>query len=105
MSEQQVRKAEMRAVFTEFPNVINWCDPRAADPLSFDELPSQGAFWLKETPPEFFPGRGRRPIMPPMGGARDVLTAHLPTTFGTQRWTPGTAGRCRHFISAYPAAA
>ena len=105
MSEQQVRKAEMRVVFTEFLNVISWCHTCAADPLSIDELRSQGVFWLKEAPPEFFPGRGRRPIMPPMGGARDVLTADLRTTFGTQRWTPGTAGRCRHLISPYPAAA
>jgi hypothetical protein len=102
MSEHQVKKAEMRAVFTEFLNVINWCDPRAADPLLFDGLPSQGAFWLKETPPEFFPGRGRRPIMPPMGGARDVLADYLPTTFGTQQRTPGG---WQHLLSAYPAAA
>jgi hypothetical protein len=95
----------MRAVSTEFLNDFNRCHTCAADPLSFDELPSQGVFWLTEAPPEFFPGRGRRPIMPPMGGARDVLTARLPTTFGTQQWTPGTVGSWRHLLPAYPAAA
>jgi hypothetical protein len=101
MSEQQVRKAEMRAVFTEFLNVINWCDPCAADPLSFDELRSQGVFWLKETPPEFFPGRGRRPIMPPMGGARDETTGPVHASFHAQHWAAATAS-AKHFSLAYP---
>jgi hypothetical protein len=75
MFEQQVKKADMRAVFTEYPYDMNWCDPCAADPLSVEELQSLGVFWLNETPPDFIPGRGRRPIMPPMGGARDVFDA------------------------------
>ncbi|MGH7811089.1 MAG: hypothetical protein ACREP5_12505 [Candidatus Binatia bacterium] len=105
MSEQQVKKAERRAVFTEFPNVLGWCDPCAADPLLFDELPSQGAFSLKETPPEFFPGRGRCPIMPPMGGARDILTACILKPFDAPFGTPASAGGIPDFLLAYPAAA
>jgi len=73
MFEFQVKKADMRAEFTEYAWDMNWCDPCAADPLTLDELPSLGVFWLSETPPEFVPGRGRRPIVPPMGGARDVF--------------------------------
>ena len=73
MLEQQVKKADMRAVFTEYDPYMNWCDPCAADPLTFEELRSLGVFRLNETPPELIPGRGRRSIMPPMDGARDVF--------------------------------
>jgi len=73
MFEPQVKKADMRAEFTEYAWDMNWCDPCAADPLTFEELRSLGVFWLNETPPDFVPGRGRRPIVPPMGGARDVF--------------------------------
>lgn len=77
MFEQQVKKADMRAVFTEYAWDMNWCDPCAADPLSLEELRSLGVFWLNETPPELVPGRGRRPIVPPMGGARDVFATRM----------------------------
>ena len=73
MFDHQVKKAAMRAVFTEYAWDMNWCDPCAADPLSHEELRSLGVFWLTETPPELVPGRGPRPIMPPMGRARDVF--------------------------------
>lgn len=72
MFDQQVKKADMRAVFTEYAWDINWCYPCAADPLNPEELPSLGVLWLTETPPDFVPGRGPRPVMPPMGGAHDV---------------------------------
>jgi hypothetical protein len=34
MFDQQVKKADMRAVFTEYAWDMNWCDPCAAEPLS-----------------------------------------------------------------------
>ena len=77
MLEQQVKKADMRAVFTEYAWDMNWCDPCAADPLSHEEPRSLGVFRLTETPPDFVPGRGPRPIVPPMGGARDVLVTPM----------------------------
>ena len=77
MLKQQVKKADMRAVFTEFASDMNWCDPCAADPLSFEELRSLDVFWSNKTSPDFNPGRGRRPVMPPMGGARDVFVTHM----------------------------
>ena len=77
MFDHQVKKAAMRAVFTEYAWDMNWCDPCAADPLSHEELRSLGVFWLTETPPELVPGRGPRPIMPPMGGGRDVFITRM----------------------------
>jgi hypothetical protein len=43
---QSVKKAEMKAVFTEYAWDMGWCDPCAADPLSHDELKKLGVFWL-----------------------------------------------------------
>jgi hypothetical protein len=77
MFDQQVKKADMRAVFTEYAWDMNWCDPCAADPLSHEELRTLGVFWLKEPPPEAGPGRGRRPVMPPTAGARDVFVTRM----------------------------
>jgi hypothetical protein len=76
MLEQQVKKADMRAVFTEFALDMNWCDPGAAAPLSFEALRSLGVL-SNEASPDFFPGRGRRFVMPPMGGARDVFVTRM----------------------------
>ncbi len=77
MFNHQVKKADMRAVFTENARNMNSYDPCAADPLSHEELQSLGVFWFSETPPDFIPGRGHRPIVPTMGGARDVLVARM----------------------------
>ena len=93
MFNQQVKKADMRAVFTEYAQDMNSCDPCAADPLSHEELRSLGVFWFSETPPDFIPGRGHRPIVPTMGGARDVFVARMdvrydPEHFSEQKlWT------------------
>lgn len=84
MFDQQVKKADVRAVFTEYAWDMNWCDPCAADPLSHEELRSLGVFWLTETPPDFVPGRGPRPIMPPMGRARDVLVTPMHVCYDAQ---------------------
>ncbi len=87
MFEQQVKKADMRAVFTEYAWDMNWCDPCAADPLSFEELRSLGVFWFNnETPPDLVPGRGRPSIVPPMGGARDVFVTRMHVRYDAQHF-------------------
>lgn len=89
MFEQQVKKAGMRAVFTEYAWDMNWCDPCAADPLSHEELRSLGVFWLNDSPAEIAPGRGRRPMiapMPPMGGARDVFVTRMHVRYDAQHF-------------------
>jgi hypothetical protein len=40
------RKADRKAVFTEYVWDMGWCDPCAADPLSPEELRQLGVFWL-----------------------------------------------------------
>jgi hypothetical protein len=42
------KKAEQRAIFTEYVWDMGWCDPCAADPLSPQELKALGVFWLNE---------------------------------------------------------
>ncbi|MDJ0848264.1 MAG: DUF2330 domain-containing protein [Myxococcota bacterium] len=44
--EAQVRRDDMRTVFTEYAWDMAWCDPCAADPLSVKELRGLGVFWL-----------------------------------------------------------
>ena len=46
MFSEQVRKQNMRTVFLEYAWDMAWCDPCAADPLSYDELRELGVFWL-----------------------------------------------------------
>jgi hypothetical protein len=48
MFSEQVRKEDMRTVFTEYAWDMGWCDPCAADPLSQDELRKLGVFWLDD---------------------------------------------------------
>ncbi len=87
MFDQQVKKADMRAVFTEYAWDMNWCDPCAADPLSHEELRSLGVFWLNETPPDVvIPGRGPRPMVPPVGGARDVFVTRMHVRYDAQHF-------------------
>jgi hypothetical protein len=86
MFEQQVQRADMRAVFTEYAWDMNWCDPCAAEPLSHDELRSLGVFWLSEPRPEAVPGRGPRPITPPVGGARDVFVTRMHVRYDAQHF-------------------
>ena len=86
MFEQQVKKADLRAVFTEYAWDMNWCDPCAAEPLSFDELRSLGVFWLNEAPPESVLGRGRPPVVPPMGGARDVFVTRMHVRYDAEHF-------------------
>ena len=86
MFDQQVKKADMRAVFTEYAWDMNWCDPCAADPLSVAELRGLGVFWLNESGPQFTPGPGRRPIPPPIGGARDVFVTRMHLRYDAQHF-------------------
>ncbi|NOQ36614.1 MAG: DUF2330 domain-containing protein [Methylococcaceae bacterium] len=46
MFDTQVKKNNMRAVFTEYFWNMGWCDPCAANPLSPTELKKLGVFWL-----------------------------------------------------------
>lgn len=64
MFSQQVRKADMRAVFLEYAWDMSWCDPCAADPLSGDELRELGVFWIEKGGPD-------------RGGAQNVFLTRL----------------------------
>ncbi len=44
--DNQVKKYNLRAVFTEYFWNMGWCDPCAANPLSVSELKKLGVFWL-----------------------------------------------------------
>jgi hypothetical protein len=44
--DEQARREDLRAVFTEFFWDMSWCDPCAADPLTPEELRSAGVFWV-----------------------------------------------------------
>ncbi len=48
--DQQVKRDEMRTVFTEYVWNMASCDPCAAPPLSADELRQLGVFWLDNSP-------------------------------------------------------
>jgi hypothetical protein len=85
MFDQQAKKVDMRAVFTEYAWDMNWCDPCAADPLSVEELRSLGVFWMKNDGPAFAPGQGRRPA-PPIDGARDVFVTRMHVRYDAQRF-------------------
>jgi len=74
MFNEQVKKEDMRVLFTEYAWDMNWCDPCAADPLSDEELRQLGVFWLNDREPyastRMMPSR-------PVGGARDVFVTRL----------------------------
>ena len=76
MFAQQVKKEDMRVVFLEYAWDMNWCDPCAADPLTREELPQLGVFWVDVAPagPSIPGSRGRR-FAP--SGAVDVFVTRL----------------------------
>ena len=79
MFDEQVKRNDMRAVFTEYVWNMGWCDPCAGPPLSRDELKSLGVFWLDDQPGGPVPmyGRPGGAIMPypqPMGGGATPVT-------------------------------
>jgi hypothetical protein len=69
MFDRAVQRADMRAVFLEYAWDMNWCDPCAADPLSFDELRGLGVFWGSEPTPAT-----RAPVNT---GGRDVFVTRM----------------------------
>jgi hypothetical protein len=79
MFAQQVKNVDMRAIFTEYAWDMNWCDPCAAEPLSFDELRGLGVFWLTQ---------GRREIVPNprLGGARDVFVTRMHVRYDAEHF-------------------
>ncbi len=72
MFDQQARRENYKAVFTEYFWDMSWCDPCAADPLSREELVAAGVSWLPGGAP---PTQGRRP--PPPTGANPVMLTRL----------------------------
>jgi hypothetical protein len=71
--DEQVRREEMRTVFTEYAWDMNWCDPCAADPLSDDELRSLGVFWIRGNAPR-------------KGAARNVFVTRLHLRYDAERF-------------------
>jgi hypothetical protein len=65
---------------------MNWCDPCAADPLSVEELRSLGVFWMNDVGPASVPAPGRRPIPPPIGGARDVFVTRMHVRYDAEHF-------------------
>jgi hypothetical protein len=47
MFERAVARESMRAVFVEYAWDMGWCDPCAAEPLTFKELVELGARWIE----------------------------------------------------------
>src|SRR5262249_37832592 len=87
MFAEQVRREEMRAVFTEYAWDMGWCDPCAADPLSTEELKKLGVSWLEPqaitppgapapAPPNVPPPPRPVPPYPRAGTARCVTRLH-----------------------------
>ena len=46
--DTQVKKDDMRAVYTEYAWDMGWCDPCAADPVPNDKLVALGATWVAQ---------------------------------------------------------
>ena len=69
MFTEQVKKEDMRCVFTEYAWDMGWCDPCAAEPLSNEELRKLGVFWLE--------GGSRNPLARPMTSDVFVTRMHV----------------------------
>jgi hypothetical protein len=78
MFSRQVQKEDMRPVFLEYAWDMNWCDPCAADPLSFEELRNLGVFWLSNAAASSGSG-ARRGVVPgmPISAPTDVFVTRL----------------------------
>ena len=74
MFDQQVKKEDMRVLFTEYAWDMNWCDPCAAEPLSGEELRKLGVFWLEDDAAQ--PQRRGRPA-PGIGAAQQCFVTRL----------------------------
>ena len=77
--DEQVKRNDMRAVFTEYVWNMGWCDPCAGPPLSREELKSLGVFWLDDqgVAPQVFRGGAMRMPYPQPGGAMPVMLTRL----------------------------
>jgi hypothetical protein len=78
--DEQVKRNDMRAVFTEYVWNMGWCDPCAGPPLTRDELRSLGVFWLDDQPGGAVPmyrGGAMMPYPQPMGGPLPVMLTRL----------------------------
>jgi hypothetical protein len=76
MFDTQVKRSDMRDVFTEYVWNMGSCDPCSAPPLSREELKSLGAFWLDDQPgnPGFRPGGPMMPYQQPFEQVPVTLT-------------------------------
>jgi hypothetical protein len=77
--DEQVKRNDMRAVFTEYVWNMGGCDPCAGPPLTRDELRSLGVFWLDDQPGggQIYRGPGIMPFPQPMGGPVPVMLTRL----------------------------
>ncbi|HZC45945.1 MAG TPA: DUF2330 domain-containing protein [Candidatus Acidoferrum sp.] len=77
--DEQVKRNDMRAVFTEYVWNMGWCDPCTGPPLSREELKSLGVFWLDDqgVAPQVFRGGAMRMPYPQPGGAMPVMLTRL----------------------------
>ena len=71
--DRQVKKEDMRCIFTEYAWDTGWCDPCAGDPPSREDLQKLGVFWLQDAGG---PSR-QRGIIPPRGGPENVFLTRL----------------------------
>jgi hypothetical protein len=79
MFDAAVARENMQAVFLEYAWDMGWCDPCAADPLSFEQLRELGAFWILDQ---------QEPVQPqPRGGfAPDVFVTRLHLRYDDQHF-------------------
>jgi hypothetical protein len=80
MFDEQVKRNDMRAVFTEYVWNMGWCDPCAGPPLSREELKNLGVFWLDDqsgAAPMFRRPGGFMPYQQPGGGPMPVMLTRL----------------------------
>ena len=85
MFDQQVKRDEMRTVFTEYVWNMGWCDPCAAPPLSREELRALGVFWLDDNsqvgssggPQQGIPMTNQRIFPMPSQGPTQVILTRL----------------------------
>jgi hypothetical protein len=71
MFDEQVRKENRKAVFTEYFWNMSWCDPCAADPMTNEELAGLGVYWLNAGPNKSFFKQN------PSGGSGAVMVTRL----------------------------
>ncbi len=77
MFNQQVKRNDMRAVFTEYVWNMEWCDPCAGPPLSREELKGLGVFWLDSEPGAMGVRSGSMIYPQPGGGPLPVMLTRL----------------------------